>query len=158
MALRSAPPYNHSLSLAHCLPLCPTPLFGINVSYSTHTHAWSACFVRCETQAFLGKPLTSYLTKITTECSTVQLSRTLFRIQMSMIQYSISYHINTSPEYGSIMFFRNAGIYPQIQKASQPTRPTSISSPPWEPQISYRRFITLLNSEYVISSVSAQTR
>jgi hypothetical protein len=46
------------------------------------------------------------------------------------------YH-QASPEDGGNMFLWNVGIYLQVHAALQPTRPTSTSSQPWEPQISY---------------------
>jgi hypothetical protein len=41
-----------------------------------------------------------------------------------------------SPEDGDSMFLWNVGTYLQVHVALQPRRPTTIFSPPWEPQIS----------------------
>jgi hypothetical protein len=44
-------------------------------------------------------------------------------------------YIVLSSQRGTI-FLRNVGIYLKVNTALQPRRPTPISSPPWEPQIS----------------------
>jgi hypothetical protein len=49
--------------------------------------------------------------------------------------------VDWSSEYGDSMFLRKVVIYLQVHTALQPRRPTSASSPPWEPQISYSWFI-----------------
>lgn len=43
-----------------------------------------------------------------------------------------------SPEVEGSMSLRDVGAYLQVHKALQHTRPTSTSSPTWDPQTSYR--------------------
>jgi hypothetical protein len=64
-----------------------------------------------------------------------------FQLGFIPFQTKWRHYRGVSDMHGGSIFLRNVGIYLLHHTALQPRRPTSTSSPPWEPQISWSRVV-----------------